>query len=67
MISAVKGFIDALKANRWLLIILALALVVRVYYLNYYFHLPDWDQLTVDNYYHHHWAQSIASGIESMG
>lgn len=62
MFVAANGFRKVFKANWWLLLVLALALVVRVYYLNYYFHLPDWDQLTVDNYYHHHWAQSIASG-----
>jgi 4-amino-4-deoxy-L-arabinose transferase-like glycosyltransferase len=51
-----------LKANRWLLVVLALALLVRILYVGYYYSMPDWDQLTVDNYYHHHWAQSIAGG-----
>ncbi len=50
------------KANRWLLLVLALALLVRVLYLVHYHSMPDWDQLTVDNYYHLHWAQSIAEG-----
>lgn len=58
----VKGVLNTYRTNRWLLTILALALVVRVFYLTYYYHMPDWDQLTVDNYYHHHWAQSIAGG-----
>lgn len=44
----------------WLIILGALA--VRLLYLYHYQSLPDWDQLTVDNYYHHHWAQSIAGG-----
>ena len=43
-------------------IIAVLALAVRVIYLWQYQQLPDWDQLTVDNLYHHHWAQDIASG-----
>jgi len=59
MSSALKGF---LKANRWLLLVLALALLVRILYLSCYYSIPDWDQLTVDNYYHHHWGQSIAGG-----
>jgi 4-amino-4-deoxy-L-arabinose transferase-like glycosyltransferase len=62
MFAAANSLRGAFRANRWLLAVLALALVVRVYYLNCYFNLPDWDQLTVDNYYHHHWAQSIADG-----
>jgi len=45
-----------------LLLILAGALVLRVIYLYCYSALPDWEQLTVDNYYHHHWAQSLAGG-----
>lgn len=59
MSSVLKGL---LKTNRWLLAVLALALLVRILYLGYYCSMPDWDQLTVDNYYHHHWAQSIAEG-----
>ncbi len=42
--------------------VLALAILVRILYFGYYYGMPDWDQLTVDNYYHHHWAQSIAAG-----
>jgi tetratricopeptide (TPR) repeat protein/4-amino-4-deoxy-L-arabinose transferase-like glycosyltransferase len=38
------------------------ALTFRFAYLAYYAQLPDWELLTVDNYYHHHWAESIASG-----
>jgi len=62
MTSVVKGVRNALRANQGLLVVLALALVVRVCYLIYYHNMPDWSQLTVDNYYHHHWAQSIAEG-----
>ena len=42
--------------------VLVLAVIVRLVYLYEYYHLPDWYQLTVDNYYHLHWAQSIAAG-----
>lgn len=42
--------------------LLLLGLAIRIGYLWYYRSLPDWDQLTVDNNYHHHWAQSIAAG-----
>jgi 4-amino-4-deoxy-L-arabinose transferase-like glycosyltransferase len=45
-----------------LLLILAGALILRVIYLYCYAALPDWEQLTVDNYYHHNWAQSLAGG-----
>ncbi len=48
--------------NGWLAAVLFLALAIRVVYLWYYSRLPEWDQLTVDNYYHLHWAESIASG-----
>ncbi|MEW5994552.1 MAG: glycosyltransferase family 39 protein, partial [Candidatus Zixiibacteriota bacterium] len=50
------------KGYWWLLAVMAAALIVRVVYLVSYSQLPDWDQLTVDNYYHHNWAQSIADG-----
>ncbi|MFQ6008247.1 MAG: ArnT family glycosyltransferase [Candidatus Zixiibacteriota bacterium] len=53
---------DTRYARRWFVAVLVLALAVRVFYLSYYSGMPDWDQLTVDNYYHHHWAQSIAGG-----
>ncbi len=45
-----------------LLIVVAIALAVRLGYLLYYSSLPDWGQLTVDNYYHLHWAQRIVDG-----
>ncbi|MBD3404479.1 tetratricopeptide repeat protein, partial [candidate division GN15 bacterium] len=47
----------------WLAVIpLAVALIVRGIYLYFYQSLPDWEMLTVDNYFHHHWAQVIAGG-----
>ncbi len=45
-----------------LLTIIVLALVLKILYLASYHSLPLWDQLTVDNYYHHNWAQTIAGG-----
>lgn len=48
--------------DRLLLLLLIAAIIIRVGYLWYYSTLPQWDQLTVDNYYHHHWAQDIAGG-----
>lgn len=48
--------------NRALLFVLIAAALLRFGYLWYYSTLPQWDQLTVDNYYHHHWAQDIAQG-----
>jgi 4-amino-4-deoxy-L-arabinose transferase-like glycosyltransferase len=50
------------KIDPILLAILLAGLAIRVGYLIYYRSLPTWDQLTVDNYYHLHWAQVIASG-----
>lgn len=46
----------------WLPGILLLACALRLIYLVQYSQLPDWDQLTVDNWYHHNWAQTIADG-----
>ncbi|MDH4155751.1 MAG: glycosyltransferase family 39 protein [candidate division Zixibacteria bacterium] len=53
---------DKCRTNWGLLLVLALACLIRVYYLLEYQSLPDWDMLTVDNNYHHHWALSIAGG-----
>ncbi len=54
---------DMPAASRWFLpALLVFALVIRVLYLLNYSDLPQWDQLTVDNYYHHHWAENLASG-----
>lgn len=51
------------RPSRWALpLLLVAALAIRVIYLWLYQDMPQWDQLTVDNYYHHHWAESIARG-----
>lgn len=50
------------KAERLIWAVMFGAMAVRILYLYLYQSLPDWDQLTVDNYYHHHLAQSIADG-----
>ena len=50
------------RSGKWFWLILGLALLVRMVYLYIYQGLPDWQQLTVDNFYHHHWALSIAGG-----
>ncbi len=44
----------------WLVI--GVALVIRVAYLLQYQHSAFWDQLTVDNWYHHNWSNSLAEG-----
>jgi 4-amino-4-deoxy-L-arabinose transferase-like glycosyltransferase len=46
----------------WIRVVLAVAVLARVAYLFTYSHLPEWTLLTVDNYYHHHWAQTVADG-----
>ncbi len=51
-----------LKVNRTFLIILGISLLIRILYLWSYHNLPDWYQLTIDNNYHVHWAEVIASG-----
>ena len=43
-------------------LVLLLALVIRAAYLMAYSDLPDWHQLTIDNYFHLHWAERIAEG-----
>ncbi|MFH1688119.1 MAG: glycosyltransferase family 39 protein [bacterium] len=43
-------------------LVLLLALAIRVVYLLIYSGMPDWHQLTVDNYFHLHWAERIAEG-----
>ncbi len=51
-----------IRKHSGLLLVILLALVIRIAYLVAYQGLPAWDQLTVDNYYHHNWAQNIADG-----
>lgn len=53
---------SATSDRKVLLTIVLAALIIRIMYLVYYSGLPVWDQLTVDNYYHHNWALSIAEG-----
>ena len=62
MVSTDFSLKEARTADRLIWLVMAGALIVRILYLYLYQALPDWDQLTVDNYYHHHWAQSIANG-----
>jgi Flp pilus assembly protein TadD/4-amino-4-deoxy-L-arabinose transferase-like glycosyltransferase len=45
-----------------LAVVLAIAIAVRIIYLCIYQSLPDWNLLTVDNYFHYHWASRIAEG-----
>ncbi len=45
-----------------LLIVILIAAAVRADYLFEYWFLPDWIQLTVDNWYHWNWAQTIVDG-----
>lgn len=59
MLSVRRGTFD--KATG-LLLTLGLALIIRLVYLWLYYNLPDWHHLTVDNLYHHNWAQVIALG-----
>ena len=51
-----------LGVDRSLLIILLIYAIVQMSYLIFYSSLPEWNQLTVDNHYHHNWARSIAGG-----
>ncbi len=53
---------EFLKRNVGILVVLLIALLVRLLYLWTYFHLPDWTQLTVDNWYHYNWAMNIVHG-----
>jgi len=55
-------FFGALMKHKGLLVVLILGLAVRLTYLAEYSQTPAWDQLTVDNWYHHHWAETVADG-----
>lgn len=46
----------------YIIILMAIAVAIRLVYFWVYRAMPDWSMLTVDNYYHHHWAQVIAGG-----
>ncbi len=53
---------ESFRRHAGLLIVLLIALIVRLIYLWNYSHLPDWTQLTVDNWYHFNWAMNIVHG-----
>lgn len=53
---------DRRDRNLILWLILAVALIVRIVYLLQYEQSGLWEQLTVDNWYHHNWAGSLADG-----
>ncbi|MCH9024586.1 MAG: glycosyltransferase family 39 protein, partial [candidate division Zixibacteria bacterium] len=53
---------DFYKKNMAIIWILSGALLLRIIYLLIYSSMPDWNMLTVDNYYHFNWAKDIASG-----
>ena len=48
--------------NKGLITLCLVGILIRLLYLWEYSSLPDWEQLTVDNNYHHHWALSIVNG-----
>lgn len=48
--------------NIGLIVLLVLALAIRVLYLFQYQESSLWESLTVDNWYHHNWANSLAEG-----
>lgn len=50
------------RIDWWLVAIMVVAVAIRVIHLIDYHALPDWSQLKMDHWYHHHWAQSIAGG-----
>jgi len=47
---------------RPLIYVILAAVIVRIVYAVIYASMPDWEMLTVDNYYHKHWAEDMASG-----
>ncbi|MEW6411619.1 MAG: glycosyltransferase family 39 protein [Candidatus Zixiibacteriota bacterium] len=53
---------NRLDISAGLIAVIIIATILRLIYLEAYHDLPLWDQLTVDNYYHHNWALSIANG-----
>ncbi len=56
------AILQNIKQRYVLIIIFLIAILIRALYLYLYSQLPDWEQLTVDNFYHHNWAVSIMSG-----
>ncbi|MCK4632160.1 MAG: glycosyltransferase family 39 protein, partial [candidate division Zixibacteria bacterium] len=57
-----QRLIETANRHKRLAMVLAVAALVRLIYLYLYQTMPEWTLLTIDNYYHHHWAQSIAAG-----
>jgi len=57
-----RGFTAFRRSYLPVLLIIALAVAVRLIYLTLYSQMPDWEMLTVDNWYHFNWAKSIADG-----
>jgi len=59
MLNSVK---NSFLKNRVMFFICFVGLILRLLYLWEYSQVPDWEQLTVDNNFHHHWALSILDG-----
>ena len=53
---------DFYKNNVAIIWIIMAALLLRIVYLIIYSSMPEWNMLTVDNYYHFNWARDISSG-----
>ena len=53
---------DFYRKNMAIIWILLAAFLLRIVYLVIYSSMPDWDMLTVDNYYHFNWAKDMSSG-----
>ncbi len=51
-------------SRKWIdiAIVAAVAIGLRLIYLYQFSTLPDWNLLSVDNWYHHNWATAIANG-----
>jgi 4-amino-4-deoxy-L-arabinose transferase-like glycosyltransferase len=60
----IGAMLTRLRASKisGIMVVMIVAAALRIIYLASYAELPDWSQLTVDNYYHHNWAQVLASG-----
>lgn len=62
IVNMVSGRQGKFSISIGFILVLGFALIVRMIYLWLYYHLPDWHHLTVDNLYHHNWAQVVALG-----
>ncbi len=54
--------VPSLKINIPLIFLILTAAFIKLIYLNSYADLPDWNFLTVDNYFHHNWATVMSDG-----